>query len=457
MEIKPRLLLCVCAFSLATSLSFAQNTKDGVDLFALHNADPNAITIEQAIEIAMENNSSIQIAKKSAQIYEQQVKQYWSYVYPQINLSGSYTHTLHPQEAITSMGKFRMSLDNATSGTAEATLLLWKGGAVSAGIRMGKYHSQSGYLELTETQNLIKDNVNILCYGIILSHALIQVQKENLDIAKDHLKEIRQKYKQGLASDLDVLNQKVKVSNREPALIQAKNAYEIGLLTLRRVLNKDPQDELSLKWNLKDIMAYQIPDLNTLFEIAQKNRPELIISELNVKMAKEQINVAKADHLGSLTAFANATYSGSSNEVIIPMSSYNSSYGTAVGLRLNIPLFEGFKVSSQVRQKELAYEQALIQAQDTKRNIKIEVKRAWLNLNEAKERIDSTKGTIGQARKNLHSTNLRYRNGLASRLDLDDAALLLHDAELQFVQAIHDAFVAFSNLNYAVGKDVAIK
>ncbi len=457
MSVKYKVLLCSFAFCLANCLAFAQNTKDGVDLFALENADPNAITIEQATQIAMESNSSIQIAQKSAQIYEQQVKQYWSYVYPQINLSGSYTRTIHPQEVLTSMGKFRMGLDNATSGTAEATLLLWKGGAVSAGIRMGKYHSQSGYLQLNETQNLIKDNVNTLCFGIILSHALIQVQKENLDIAKDHLQEIQQKYKQGLASDLDVLNQKVKVSNSEPALIQAKNAYEIGLLTLRRILNKDPQDELSLKWNLKDIMTYQIPDLDTLFEIAQNNRPELIISQLNIKMAKEQVNVAKADHYGSLTAFANATYTGSSNEVIIPMSSYNSSYGTAVGLRLNIPLFEGFRVSSQVRQKQLAYEQALIQAQDTQRNIKIEVKRAWLNLNEAKERIASTKGTISQARKNLHSTNLRYRNGLASRLDLDDAALLLHDAELQFVQAVHDGFVALSNLNYAAGKEVAIK
>ena len=190
-----------------------------------------------------------------------------------------------------------------------------------------------------------------------------------------------------------------------------------------------------MKWDLKDILGYKIPPLEELYTIAQNNRPELVISELNVKMAKEQVNVAKADHYGSLTAFANATYTGSSNEVIIPMSSYNSSYGTSVGLRLSIPLFEGFRVSSQVHQKELAYEQAL-------------------NLNEAKERINSTVGTIGQARKNLHSTNLRYRNGLASRLDLDDASLLLHDAELQFVQAVHDGYVAFSNLSYAVGKDL---
>lgn len=449
-----KMLIVALVFGLISSFAFAQTARDGVDLFALQNADENAITIDQAIEIALENNSSIQIAQKSAQIYDQQVKQYWSYVYPQVNLSGSYTRTLHPQEAITSMGKFRMSLDNATSATAEASLLLWKGGAVSAGIRMGKYHSQSGYLQLAETQNLIKDNVNTLCFGIILSHALIQVQKENLDIAKDHLNEIQQKYKQGLASDLDVLNQKVKVSNTEPSLIQAKNAYEIGLLTLRRILNKDPQDALSLKWDLKEILAYEIPDLDELYTLAQNNRPELIISQLATKMAKEQVNIAKADHYGSLTAFANATYSGSSNEVIIPMSSYNSSYGTSVGLRLSIPLFEGFRVSSQVRQKELAYEQARIQEQDALRDIKIEVKRAWLNLNEAKERISSTRGTIGQARKNLHSTNLRYRNGLASRLDLDDAALLLHDAELQFVQAVHDGYVAFSNLSYAIGKDL---
>ena len=254
-----KMLIVALVFSLLNSFTFAQTTRDGVDLFALQNADENAITIDQAIELALENNSSIQIAQKSAQIYDQQVKQYWSYVYPQITLSGSYTRTIHPQEVLTSMGKFRMGLDNATSGTAEATLLLWKGGAVSAGIRMGKYHSQSGYLQLTETQNLIKDNVNTLCFGIILSHALIQVQQENLNIAKDHLNEIEQKYKQGLASDLDVLNQKVKVSNTEPSLIQAKNAYEIGLLTLRRVLNKDPQDPLSLKWDLKEILAYKIP------------------------------------------------------------------------------------------------------------------------------------------------------------------------------------------------------
>lgn len=436
--------------------AFAAQTgnKTAIDLFALKDKAEGAITIEEAVNIALADNTSVQIAQKNAEIYDQQIRQYTSYLYPQITASGSYSRALKPQEVITSLGAFKMNMDNTASASVEGSLLLWQGGAVKAGIRAAELLRESGYLELTETRNNIKDMVITLCYGIILSHALIQVQQENLDIAKDHLKEITSKYKQGLASDLDILSQQVKVSNSEPPLIEAKNSYDLGLLTLRRLLNKDPQDELSLTWQIKDILNLQIPELEELYSLAENNRPELVISQLQAEMAQQAVNIAKAEHYGSIAAFANVAYSGTSDHIVIPVQKSNSSWGASAGLRLSIPLFEGFRVDSQVKQKQLAYEQALLKANDTRRNIRIEVKRCWLNLNEAKNRILATKGTIEQAHKNLERTNIRYRNGLASRLDLDDSALLLHDAELKYIQAVHDAFTALSNLNYSVGTEV---
>ena len=428
--------------------------KAAIDLFALENTSKEAITIKQAVDIALRDNTSIQIAQKNAEIYAQQIRQYTSYVYPQITASGSYSRALKAQEVITSLGTFKMNMDNTASGSVEGSLILWNGGAVRAGIKAAKLLNQSGELELTETRNNIKDLVITLCYGIILSHALIQVQQENLNIAKDHLKEINSKYKQGLASDLDILNQQVKVSNSEPPLIEAQNSYDLGLLTLRRLLNKDPQEPLSLTWELKDILSLQVPELEELYSLAQQNRPELVISKLQAEMAEQAITIAKADHYGSIAAFANVSYNGTSDHIVIPVEKNNSSWGSSVGLRLSIPLFEGFRTDSQIKQRELAYQQALLKAEDSQRNIRIEVKRCWLNLNEAKKRILATKDTITQARKNLERTNIRYRNGLASRLDLDDSALLLHDAELKYVQAVHDAFTALSNLNYAVGIEV---
>ena len=436
------------------ALAAQTGNKTAIDLFALKDTAKGAITIDEAVAIALKDNTSVQIAQKNAEIYDQQIRQYTSYLYPQITASGSYSRALKPQEVITSMGAFKMNMDNTASASVEGTLLLWQGGAVKAGIRAAELLRQSGYLELTETRNNIKDMVITLCYGIILSHALIQVQQENLDIAKDHLKEINSKYKQGLASDLDILSQQVKVSTSEPPLIEAKNSYDLGLLTLRRLLNKDPQDDLSLTWQIKDILSLKIPELEELYSLAEKNRPELVISQLQAEMAQQAVNIAKAEHYGSIAAFANVSYSGTSDHIVIPVQKSNSSWGSSAGLRLSIPLFEGFRVDSQVKQKQLAYEQALLKANDTRRNIRIEVKRCWLNLNEAKNRILATKGTIEQAHKNLERTNIRYRNGLASRLDLDDSALLLHDAELKYIQAVHDAFTALSNLNYSVGTEV---
>ena len=145
----------------AIPLSAAEQAKTArtAELFKTDQAADKAgsITIEQAIDTALQQNSSVLIAQKTAQIYDQQVKEYWSYVYPSVELSGSYTRALRPQSTITSMGNFRFSLDNATSGLAQASLLLWKGGAVNAGIKIGQYYSQGGYLDLKEAQNNISN------------------------------------------------------------------------------------------------------------------------------------------------------------------------------------------------------------------------------------------------------------------------------------------------------------
>ena len=99
------------------------------------------------------------------------------------------------------------------------------------------------------------------------------------------------------------------------------------------------------------------------------------------------------------------------------------------------------------------YEDAKASYENLKKNVRIQVKAAWLNLEEARKRIESTKGVVERAQENLNSKMLRYRNGLISQLELNDAISDLNDSNLTFVQAVHDAHVALSDLNYAVGME----
>ena len=75
-------------------------------------------------------------------------------------------------------------------------------------------------------------------------------------------------------------------------------------------------------------------------------------------------------------------------------------------------------------------------------------------MEEAKSRIEATRGVVKQARENLNAQMLRYRNGLSSRLELNDAINNLNDSDLQYVQAVYDAVIALSDLKYAVGAEV---
>ena len=186
-----------------------------------------------------------------------------------------------------------------------------------------------------------------------------------------------------------------------------------------------------------------------------ERRPELMLSKLAVDAAHYNINIAKAGHMPILALNADYTYNGITDHGF-PQHKQDYYWSSSAGVSLSIPLFEGGKVSSQVAQKELAYEQAVAAYQNKMKNVRIEVKEAWLNLEEARSRIEATKGVVDEARENLSAQMKRYRAGLTSQLEVNDAISNVNDSDLQFVQAVYDGAIALSDLKFAVGAEVEL-
>ena len=77
-------------------------------------------------------------------------------------------------------------------------------------------------------------------------------------------------------------------------------------------------------------------------------------------------------------------------------------------------------------------------------------------MEEARSRIEATKGVVDEARENLNAQMKRYRAGLTSQLEVNDAISNVNDSDLQFVQAVYDGAIALSDLKFAVGAEVAL-
>ncbi|MGB2578498.1 outer membrane protein TolC [Elusimicrobium simillimum] len=447
-----KIIIASTLMVLACSVFALQNAEE---LFvpSKHAEQGTPITIEEAVQIALDNNTTIKDAVKNRDIYRAQVKEFRSYMFPTLSVSGTYTYNNERQAAFFNGAKMEMGSDNSLAVGADANWVLWSGGKIRSGYTIAKKTEASAEFSLQSVRDQIEKEVTSMCYAIILSNAVARVQQGHLDIANQTLKEMKLKYDQGLSSNLDLLSQEVTVANIEPLVIQAHNTFEVGNLQLKKLLNKDPEDEVYLAWDVA-MDVPEVKDLAQLYDLAAESRPDLRAAALRVEITKKDITLARSEHFPQLIAFANKYYNGQSDGVW-PDNTENY-WSSAFGLKMNFPLFEGFRVNSVVQQKKLAYEQAQQDYDYMKREVRISIKSAWLNFGEAKKRMASGDTVIKQSKQNLDSMTKRYRAGLASRLELDDAVVALTNAQLQYVQAVHDAFNALADLRFSVGYEVKI-
>ncbi len=410
------------------------------------------ITIKDAVRMALKDSYQVYTATKMKEIYEEMVTQMTSGYYPNLSFDAGYNRAFLRTHALNSQTDKMVEAtiaNNTYTAELNANWVLWTGGKIKNSKEFAKLQSESADYQLKNTKTFVAKQVTQYCYAIIYASALVHVQETYLEIAKQHLTETKARYKQGLSSNLDVLTQQVRVDNIVPQVLQAKKNVDLSTLYLRQILNKDPEFPIYLTWTENDLTVPNVKDIQHLYNVAYEQRPELIVSKLAVQIADTNLKISKAGNYPTLAAYGNYGYYGYTKEGLPDKDHYY--WGANAGLKLSLPIFEGFSTSSQIKQKEKYYEDAQASYENLKKTVRIQVKAAWLNLEEAKKRIESTKGVVEQAQENLNSKMLRYRNGLISQLELNDAISDLNDSNLLYVQAVYDAHVALSDLNYAVG------
>lgn len=434
---------------------YSQNNPVNAKLFEeIEKKEGTKIRIKEAVKMALKDSYQVYSATKMKEINEEVYNQMKSSYYPYIDLDASYNRAILKAKTLNGETNKMVEIspvNNTYTAQLKANWVLWTGGKIKNTKEFGELQAKSAEYRLQHIKSLIAREVINYCYTIIYASALVHVQETYLDVAKQHLEETKERYKQGLSSNLDVLTQQVRVDNIVPQLLKAQKNVELATLHLRQILNKDPELPIYLTWVEEDLKIPNTKDVQQLYNMAYEKRPELIVSKLSAEIAEINWKLAKAEHYPNLLAYGNYGYFGYTKEGLPNENNYY--WGSNVGLQFSMPIFRGFSISSQIKQKEKYFEDAQASYENLKKNVRIQVKSAWLNLEEARKRIESTKGVVIQAQENLNSKMLRYKNGLISQLELNDAISDLNDSNLIFVQAVYDANIALSDLNYAVGME----
>jgi len=243
----------------------------------------------------------------------------------------------------------------------------------------------------------------------------------------------------------DVLQTQVQLANAQDGLIKAQNNYDLAEANLNNIIGLPLDGEIKLKENLK-YQQYSL-NLNDCVQYALVNRPEMVQAQASVAIARDQVKIA---HSGALPTLGfNATNGWEANNF---PGAQNSNWTVSMTTSLNV--FDSGLVKSQVKQAEYGVTTAQEQARQTRDNISLQVRQAFLSIKEAEKRIDTSQVAVNQAQEDFRMSQVRYEAGVGTNLDVIDAELALTQAKTNYIQALYDYNTSKALLDQAMGVPV---
>jgi len=299
-------------------------------------------------------------------------------------------------------------------------------------------------LELARVRQELALNVRNGFYNVLRTQAFVRVNEASVAQSEEQLRVTRAQRAAGVASDFDVLRAQTQLDNNRQALITARNQVAIAKNGFANLLGLDPSTPVDLR-SPNAVPPLPVLDETPLLERALAQRPEYLQADVNILKAQKNVRYARRGLEPSLSA--NLTGSFNANEGVRA----SERAAAALGVTLTLPLSDAGITRAAVAGARADERQALIQKDQFVRGIKAEVQQSIIAVRDANERAQVAGQTVTQAREALRLAGVRFRAGVGTQLEINDAQTALTQAETNAVNAQYDYLTALARLSRSVG------
>lgn len=389
-------------------------------LIGLPTASCADLSLQDAIDLALAQNTGLRITQKDEDVAKAALKQ--AKIDNGLKITGneSLDTTLHRSSHTKSENGIGVTASYPiyTSGKAEAEI-----GSSELGLKAAE-------LSTERSRENLKLDVIKAYYDALEARRTVDVRQETVDKYQDHYTNVSQLYAAGSKARIDVIRSSVELSNAAQNLIKAQNSYEVNLATLRNYLNVDRSEPLNLT---SDFSYDQFNiDMDACINYAYRNRKDLLIDLYKYQQAENDIKAAKADFGPSVTLSAGPSWS----HTFKPSTSSDSDI--TAGATLSWNFWDNGLTRAKVQQAEASRDKAKLTLTKDQEDIDLSLRQAYYNMREAEKRLNSTGDAVKQAEEDYFIAREKYRAGEGLMLDIIDAQEALSTARLNYISAEYD-------------------
>ncbi|MDR8390130.1 TolC family protein [Aliifodinibius sp. S!AR15-10] len=412
------------------------------------------ITLEEAIEIALENNYQLKVAQNNYELSQNQELSEKADYLPSLNANISGNRNVG-RTFDQSTGSITTETNNSLRSSLSADIPIFSGFENLHSLKSSQFDKMSSEENLERVRENIIFNTASNYLQFILDKQFLEIDRENLAASQKTLEQVRAQVEVGSRPNVDLYNQEAQVANNELAVVNSENALESSRLQLIQTLQIDPRKEYEFVSPDIDGQTITAPeyDLEELVTTALENRSDLQREKYNIEAIRHQLSATKGSLYPSLSLSGNLS-SGYSE---LQRSSFNDQFfdlniNRSVGLSLNIPIFGNLNRRTNVQSQRISYRNALLNLQDIELQIVQEVNQAYNDYTSYVKQLESSEKALRAAERSYETQRQRYNVGAGTLIELSDANAQYVEAQASRAQALFRLIFQQQLLDYYIGK-----
>ncbi|MBR5256542.1 MAG: TolC family protein [Bacteroidales bacterium] len=479
--------------------------QDGVE----PEGDKVVLTLEDALKIALSENTSVKVADLEIQRQEYARKGSYGSLLPQVSGSGMYSYALKKQKVYfgsdktddeggsssgggmagmmaSLMNPIMYYIEQLYAGTGVPFVpyvdpnASQEGGSSSSSepMEMGRSHSVTLGLsaqmplvnfQLWESLRLSGDQVELAVeqaresrlgtvasvkqayYAILFAKEAYNVYNSVFENAVENFKLTEMRYNAAKASELDLTRAKANVAAAIPNLYNAENSVELALWQLKAVMGIDLDRNIDVAGTLEEYAGQMFSDIAEGSEATLEGNSTLRQLAQQAEMMARQIRMQQYAYLPTLSLTFSYSYLTQSD--IFNLSQWKWFPSSTIGVSLSIPIFSGGQRYHAIKQAQVQADELALQRENTERQLRIGIRQSLGTMDTAMRTYDASREALASAEKAYDIAVKSYQLGKSTLTDLNNTELVLTQSKLAVSQAIYNFVIAKAGLEQTLGYD----